>query len=150
MTARLTSPTLVPMRALDITRAVDLLAADPDVDPATDFGGREGNRRGPAPALSTRGGREGMLVSCQSVVTSRMHRGVFENVVRGVLESYDLPDLAAALSPRPALIVDAVDAMGERAPLESVRREYSALDKGRIVRRGVNQSAAGVFGEIVR
>ncbi len=156
MTALLTGRTLVAMRALDITRAVDLLAARPEVDARRISAVGKGIAAVPLlhaaflDSRMARTGLEGMIVSYQSVVASRMHRGVFENVVRGVLESYDLSDLAAALGPRSPLIVDAIDAMGSRAPLDSVRREYSGLDQGRIVRREVNQSAAAVYAELMR
>jgi hypothetical protein len=44
---------------------------------------------------------EGRLVSNESVVMHRVSRDMFENVIPGVLKSYDLQDLVAAVAPRP-------------------------------------------------
>ena len=57
---------------------------------------------------------EGMLVSYQTIIDQRIHRQVFEDVVPGVLRSYDLPDLVSALAPRPVWIVNGVNALGQR------------------------------------
>jgi cephalosporin-C deacetylase-like acetyl esterase len=64
---------------------------------------------------------EGGLVSWSSVVQTPLSRGQLANVVPGALEVYDLPDLAAAVAPRPLTIRHPVDAAGvpvSRAELE--------------------------------
>ncbi len=68
---------------------------------------------------------EGMLLSYESVVTHRMHRDVFESVIPGVLKAYDLPDLVAALAPRPVWIVNAKDPMGKQVGIAEVRTQFS-------------------------
>jgi hypothetical protein len=67
-----------------------------------------------------------MLVSYHSVVTHRVHRDIYESVVPGVVKAYDLPDLVAALAPKPVWLVDAVDPLGEPVPLEETRKQYSS------------------------
>ena len=42
---------------------------------------------------------DGMLVSYESVVSSRVHRRILEGVSPGMLKYYDLQDLVAALAP---------------------------------------------------
>ena len=149
MTALLTGSTLTGGRARDISRAVDLLAARPEVDASRVFGAaREGG--GPAlmhaAALDSRIRRialERALESYQSVAEQRLHRGVFEHVIHGVLRHYDLPDLARMLAPRPVAIVDAADPMGIPAPLERIRAAYPAA---KVVRRQSNDTAATLYG----
>ena len=73
-------------------------------------------------ALLDRGGLikevvlERSLVSWTDIVERGISRGQIGNVVPGVLEAYDLPDLAARLAPRPLRISGPVDAMGQPVP----------------------------------
>jgi hypothetical protein len=53
------------------------------------------------------------LLSWFDVVERGLSRDQMGNVVPGVLQSYDLPDLAARLAPVPLRIESPVDAMGE-------------------------------------
>jgi hypothetical protein len=41
------------------------------------------------------------------------------------LKVYDLPDLLAAMAPRPLWIIDAVDPVGQRLGVEDIRRDYA-------------------------
>ncbi|MGH9722747.1 MAG: alpha/beta hydrolase family protein, partial [Bryobacteraceae bacterium] len=77
------------------------------------------------------------------------HRGVFENVIPGVLKQYDLPDLVASLAPRPVWLVDTINPAGVLAPLEGVKAEYSRAKSVRIVRRRPGQNAAQTYGAFV-
>ncbi len=77
---------------------------------------------------------EGGLVSWASVVKTPISRNQLANVVPGALEVYDLPDLAAAIAPRPLAIRNPVDAAGRpltQAELEAAyagaREAYKAL-----------------------
>ena len=65
------------------------------------------------------------MISYDSVETYRIQRGIIENVIPGVLKAYDLPDLVAALAPRPTWIVDARDPLGNRAGIAKVRGQYA-------------------------
>lgn len=131
MRALLVGKTLVGMRAMDIYHGVDVLASRPEVDATKIYAYGVGagalallheavlDRRITAVAL------DHMLVSYESVVTHRMNHDVWESVIPGVLKSYDLPDLAAALAPRPVWLVDAVDPLGHRVKLEETEKEYA-------------------------
>ena len=68
---------------------------------------------------------ERLLESYESVVTHKIHRGVFESVVPGVLKAYDVPDLLAAVAPRPVWVANAVDPLGKEVALAELQRKYS-------------------------
>jgi hypothetical protein len=135
MTALLTAKPLVGMRAVDIQRGVDLLSSRTDVDAQriSAFG----KEKGAVPSLfaallDTRIKKlalEGMLVSYQSAVNHKIHRGLFEDVIVGVLKSFDLPDLVAAMSPRPVWILNAADPLGHRVEEKDTHIQYAAAQK---------------------
>lgn len=130
MTALLIGKPLVGMRAQDISRAMDVLLARPDVDPARVYCFGKGGGAPPAlhaAVLDTRIkglALEEMLVSYEAVTARRFHRNVFEHVVVGALKHYDLPLLAGSLAPRPVWVVNAVDPVGQRLAAEEVRKVY--------------------------
>jgi cephalosporin-C deacetylase-like acetyl esterase len=130
MTALLVGKTMVGMRALDISRGVDLLASRKEVDPSQIYGyGKDG---GALPLLYAsvldnrirRAAFDGMLVSYESVVNGRIHRQILESVAPGVLKYYDLQDLVAALAPRDVWIVSGTDPLGHELPASEVKKEY--------------------------
>jgi cephalosporin-C deacetylase-like acetyl esterase len=131
MTALLIGKPLVGMRAIDITRAIDLLSARAEVDRERIYG--FGKEAGAVPLLYAavfderirKVALEGMLISYQTIVDQRIHRQVFETVVPGALRSYDLPDLVGALSPRQVWVVNGVDALGHRVGIGEVRKQYA-------------------------
>ncbi len=131
MTALLVGKTMVGMRVLDITRAVDLLSARRDVDRDKIY--VYGKKGGAVPALYaavldrriSKLVLEGMLSSYDSVVESKIHRQVLESVVPGALKFYDLPDLVATLAPRKVSIVSSADPVGHALPANAVRKQYS-------------------------
>ena len=135
MTALLTGKPLVGMRALDIQRGVDLLSSRNDVD--TERISAFGKEKGAVPTLfaallDTRIKKlalEGMLVSYQSAVRHKIHRGLFEDVIVGVLKTLDLPDLVAAMSPRPVWIVNATDPLGHRVEEKGAQLQYATAQK---------------------
>ncbi len=130
MTALLVGKTMVGMRALDISRGLDLLVSRKEVDPNRVYG--YGEDAGALPLLyaSVLDGRirrvvlNGMLVSYESVVNSRVHRRILEGVAPGMLKSYDLQDLVAALAPRDVWIVGGTDPLGHELPASEVKKEY--------------------------
>ena len=132
MRAFLVGKTLVGMRAADISCAVDLLAARSEVDRQKIYG--YGVGVGAVALLheavldSRLAGVEldRMLVSYHSVVTHRLHHDIYESVIPGVLKAYDLPDLVAAIAPRPVWLVDAVDPLGKAISVDETKKEYSA------------------------
>ena len=131
MTAILIGKTMPGMRAQDITRGVDLLAARSDVDASKVFGfGKDG---GAVPMLyaAALDGRirrvalEGMLESYDWVMQHRIHRQIFEDIVPAALKVFDFPDLVAALAPRPVWIVNAVNGLGRTVPSSEVHDTYA-------------------------
>jgi cephalosporin-C deacetylase-like acetyl esterase len=120
--ALLIGKTMVGMRALDIVRGVELLAARPDVDAANIKGIGIGRASVPllyAAAFDPRIKSlelEGMLSSYQSIIDSRIHRYAYEQVLPGVIRYFDLPDLVKAIAPRTVSVRGSVDAMGMSEP----------------------------------
>jgi len=131
MTAILVGKTLVGMRTEDIIRGVEMLAARPEVDAEQIFGFGVGSGALTllhAAVLDERIKRvalDRMLVSYNSAVNHKLHRDVFESVVPGVLKSYDLPDLAAALAPRSVWIVDTQDPLGKLVRVAEAKKAYA-------------------------
>ena len=68
---------------------------------------------------------EGMVVSWSSVARTPVTKGQLSNVVPGALKVYDLPDLAAALAPRPLTIRRPVDAAGKPVSQEELEATYA-------------------------
>ena len=132
-TALLLSRSLTGLRAADIVRGVDLLAARPDVDAEAIAGYGKGTAATAllyAAALDPRIRKvalDRMLVSYESVTSHRLHQGIFEQVVVGALRQYDLPDLVAALAPRPVWIVDPVNPLGTPLPIEAMGQTYGNM-----------------------
>jgi len=130
MTALLVGKTLVGMRALDVSRGLDLLVSRKEVDPNRVYGyGKDGGALPLlyASVLDTRIRKvvlAGMLTSYESVVNSRVHRHVLEGVAPGMLKSYDLQDLVGALAPREVWIVGGTDPLGHELPASDVKKEY--------------------------
>jgi len=131
MTALVIGKTMVGMRALDITRGVDLLSARQDVDPDRIYA--YGKMEGAVPALHAavldhrirKVALEGMLSSYESIVNNKVHRLMFESLVPGALKFYDLPDLVSTLAPREVWIVSPTDPMGHPLPAIEIKKEYS-------------------------
>jgi hypothetical protein len=148
MTAVLLRKTLVGMRAVDIVRGVDLLVARKEVDSARISGIGVGAGAIPllhAAALDSRiraVALEKMLQTYESVVTRGIHRGVFEQVVPGVLKAYDLPDLAAMMAPRPVWIIDPADPMGNAVSLTETAGLYK---NAKVVRRRAEDTPTTLY-----
>jgi pimeloyl-ACP methyl ester carboxylesterase len=126
---------LVGMRALDISRAVDLLQMREDVDPDHILAFGRGNGAVSVLYAATLDERlkkivlERMLGSYQTIVDQKIHRQVFENVVPSVLQFYDLPDLLAAIAPREVWVVNPVDAVGNMVRASEAESKYSSLNR---------------------
>lgn len=69
---------------------------------------------------------ERSLVSWSAVARGTLSQGQLSSVVPGVLEAYDLPDLAAALAPRPLTVRQALDPTGKPVFSESLGESYAA------------------------
>jgi cephalosporin-C deacetylase-like acetyl esterase len=164
MTALLVGKTMVGMRTLDITRAIDLLSARSDIDREKIY--VYGKKGGSIPALyaAVLDGRirkvvvEDMLSTYDSVVENKVHRQVFESVVPGALKFYDLPDVVTTLAPRKVSIVSGTDPLGQELPANTVRNEYKrAIDAYRhmgmdraihILERSPGEDASTIYREL--
>ncbi|MDQ6678693.1 MAG: acetylxylan esterase [Acidobacteriota bacterium] len=130
VTALLLGKTMAGMRAADISRGVDILSARPEVDPSKIY--VTGAGAGAVPALYAaaldpriRGAAiEQGLLSYRSIVDSRISYDAYQQVVPGVLRHFDLPDLAAAIAPRPVWIWQPVDALGMPVSGAAMRQAY--------------------------
>jgi cephalosporin-C deacetylase-like acetyl esterase len=156
MTALLNGDSLVGMRALDVARGVDLLAVRADVDASRVYGFGIGNGAVPmlhAAAFDRRLAKiamENMLVSYEAVVRHKIHRGgIFENVVRGALRHYDLPDLVRLIAPRPVWIVEAQDPVGRAVAVQEVSKLY-ARSGVTVAHRKPSDTAASLYGAMWR
>ena len=117
--ALLLGRTMLGLRVLDITAGIDLLNARPGlgVNQVNAIG--IGTAAVPmlfATAFDQRiAGVEldGLLQSYQSVVASNLHRRVYEHVLPGVLQHFEVADLVQAIAPRPVTVLSYVDALGQ-------------------------------------
>lgn len=156
MTGLLTGRPLVGLRVRDLQQALTFLERRPEADPSRLCAVGRGAAAVPllhAAALDKRIQRltlDGMLVSYRAVIEASVHQGVFENVIRGVLGLYDLPDLAASLAPRPVWLVDAADPLGRPLPRAEVEREYRAAQGVHVVRRTAGEPPSRAYLEMIR
>jgi hypothetical protein len=66
----------------------------------------------------------GHLISWSDIVETEMYTAPFANFVPDVLAATDLPEIAAAMSPREIILAGTVDAAGERMTEGRVRESY--------------------------
>jgi len=116
--AFLVGKTIVGLQIDDAIRAIDLLAARPDVDPSriTIYGnGPLGIVALHSAALDSRIRSvmvENTLASYRLVLDQPLHRNISEVMIPGVLRKYDVGNLVMAISPRPVTIINPQDATG--------------------------------------
>ncbi|MCC6394763.1 MAG: hypothetical protein IT167_29480 [Bryobacterales bacterium] len=131
--ALLTGKTMLGMRAGDVTRGIDLLAARKDVDSARVFVIGRGAAATAALFAALFDGRirsllvEKMLSSYESVVTERILQGNVDQMTPSALRYFDLPAIAAALAPRRVGVFNALNPLGQELPLSRLRKEYAGL-----------------------
>lgn len=120
----------IGQRVWDIVRAVDYLAIRPDVDPSQiRILGRGGaGIAAQMAALLVDRVRavllDRVLVSYASVVKSTDYSVQLAWFVPGILRRFDLPDLCAAMSPRPCWILNGTDPSGNAMTEAAIREEY--------------------------
>ncbi len=129
--ALLVGRTLVGIQVEDLLGAYDVLESRGDVDP--DRISVLGKGHGGLVALVLAALQpkvekvavEGMVLSYMEIARARYHEDLTAAIVPGVLRDFDLPDLAAALAPRPLWIVDPRTPTGALVPTDRARTEYA-------------------------
>ncbi len=117
--AEVVGKTVVGMRAEDLIRAVDYLASRDDVDAGRISGFGQGALGVPMLHAAVLDERISRLVLQETPALYRlfidnpMYRDVYEVGITGVLRQYDLDDLLVALSPRPVMVLNPADALGD-------------------------------------
>jgi hypothetical protein len=112
MRASLISKPLVGMQVYDTLRAFDYLLSRPDMSKAQIAIAGKGNAgvialfAGALEPRITRVSVDGAIPSYMDVVRAKVHAGILDLIVPGVLRDFDLPDLRAAIAPRPLDIVN--------------------------------------------
>jgi cephalosporin-C deacetylase-like acetyl esterase len=147
---------LAGLRVEDILRGIDLLASEGLLrNGVTGFGkGLAGAHVLFAAALDERIHSvllEDSLVSYRAAAEAPIHRRLFEILLPGVLSKFDLPDIAAAVAPRPLSLVNAVSPMQQRLLLRAAEKEweparhaYEALGAGDQLRIGLRREGSFV------
>lgn len=122
---------VIGQRVLDIVRTLDYLTSRADVDTSQIrvIGQEEAGLAALMAAVLDERIRSvlltRMLVSYMSVVQSTDYSLPLDWFVPGILRHFDVPDLSAAVYPRPVWIVDAVDAPGTILTEQDVRQYYA-------------------------
>ncbi len=133
--ALLVGKSILGMRVDDTIRAMDLLAARSDVDPAsiTVYGnGAMGAVALHAAALDSRIRRvvvENTLTSYRMVLDEPLHRNISEILVPGVLSKYDMGDLMLA-APGRVTVINPQNAAGEVITADQFRKELDRVTTG--------------------
>lgn len=151
MTALLSGKTLVGMRALDISRGADILErhAGEITGIGTEAAAVAMLHAAVLDGRIRKLGLEGMLLSYDAVANQRVNRGVFEQVVRGVLKYYDLPDLAALAAPRPVRVANALDPMGLPVATSRLQAVYGRGGANvKVLRRTTRDTTASLFRDL--
>jgi hypothetical protein len=130
MRAMLVGRTIAGMQVTDLLAAFDYLASLPNVDAARIGIFAKGNATAAAlyaAALEPRIGKvvcESGPVSYLDIARARFHDEIADLIIPGVLQDFDLPEVAAAIAPRPLWIVDPRMPSGSRETLEKAAVEY--------------------------
>jgi cephalosporin-C deacetylase-like acetyl esterase len=128
--ALLIGKSLIGMQTFDVLRAFDYLTNRDDVDASrvvVNGVGDGGIAALYAGALEPRIASVNVsnsLLSYMTAVHAKTHKGLIGVVVPGVLREFDLPDVAAAIAPRPLQISDSRDALGAPIAETAVAEAY--------------------------
>ncbi|MEO6910992.1 MAG: alpha/beta fold hydrolase [Edaphobacter sp.] len=122
---------VIGQRVWDILRGVDYLKSRPDVDGTQIriLGKGSVGLAALMAALLDESVRSVLvnrtLATYMSVVDSEQYDLALDWFVPGILRHFDIPDIVAAISPRPVWMVDALDADGKVLPESALRERYS-------------------------
>jgi cephalosporin-C deacetylase-like acetyl esterase len=135
--ALLVGKSILGMRVDDTIRAMDLLTARSDVDPAslTLYGnGAMGAVALHAAALDSRIRRvvvENTLTSYRMVLDEPLHRSISEILIPGVLRKYDMGDLLLAMGGR-VTVINPQNAAGNTITADQFHKELSYVPADRV------------------
>jgi dienelactone hydrolase len=135
--ALLVGESILGMRVDDTIRAMDLLTARSDVDPAslTLYGsGAMGAVALHAAALDSRIRRvvvENTLTSYRMVLDEPLHRSISEILIPGVLRKYDMGDLLLAMGGR-VTVINPQNAAGDTITADQFYKELSYVPADRV------------------
>jgi hypothetical protein len=124
--------TAIGLRVTDVLRGVDYLESRAEVNRAKIAVAGKGWGALAALFASALDGRVAgavsnrMLSSYAAITESELFVHRPSSFVPGVLAKFDLPAVAAAIAPRPVVLVNAVDAQGRRTPLEAAAQLFGA------------------------
>ena len=129
--ALLVDRTIVGLQVEDLLAVFEHLAGREDVDP--DRVAVLGRGQGGILALTLavleprveKVALEGTVLSYLEIARARYHEDLVASFVPGILKDYDLPDLAAALAPRPLWIVDPQSPTHALLAVDRARTEYA-------------------------
>jgi pimeloyl-ACP methyl ester carboxylesterase len=122
---------ILGQRVWDTLRAIDYLRSRPDVDPSEIRIVGVGNAGLAAMMAALLDPRvravlvDRTVASYASILRSEFYSVQLAWFVPSILRRFDLPQLAAAISPRPCWILNGVDASGQILPEASLRQQYS-------------------------
>jgi cephalosporin-C deacetylase-like acetyl esterase len=120
----------IGQRVWDVLRGIDYLASRQDVDPSQIRIIGRGSAGIAAQLAAFLDGRvralllDRTLASYSSLVESPDYSVRVEWFVPGILRHFDLPDLGAAMSPRPCWVLNGADPNGNPLPEDSIREAY--------------------------
>ena len=135
---------IVGIRAGDVVRLVRLIKEDSEIEEVYGLARDE-----MAPVLLHAAAFEPSITrialvkpyaTSLSLVMNRFYEPRFiSTTVPGMLEAYDLPDLAAALAPRKLLIIDPTDGMGKISTAEDIIKDMNIIKASFYSRNADNQ-----------
>jgi len=147
--------TLPGMRAEDILRSVDYLASRSEVDRNRISAFGQGGLGVPLLHAALLDSRirgvvlQDTLALYRMAVEAPLHRNLYEVAIPGVLRSYDLDDIAAALGPRSITLLNPVDQQGNPVPLEGLRQQLGpAASHVRLATRSPGDALGGFFAPV--
>lgn len=130
MRALLVGKTILGMQVEDALAVFDYLVSRPDADPrrvsiiGKGIGGVVALHAAALEPRLRKVAVEGTILSYLAFAEAKLYEGLVDIVVPGILKDYDLPDLAAAIAPRPVLLVEPRSPAGARLNLVDARKIY--------------------------
>jgi hypothetical protein len=126
---------LIGMQVFDVLRTFDYVASLENIDASQisiigkGHGGTVALYAGALEPRIASVTSDGAVASYMTIAKAPIHSGTIGIVVPGVLKSFDLPDVASTIAPRPLKIVSPRDAMGKSMETAAAEAEYIVTRK---------------------